>query len=252
MPSITKSLVSLPRLGNVYLSQSAYSILSEILALPLEHRASGVGEQLSDILKVILSSPPSKSDATLCAAWVQVLGDATFAYGVVDSFSCSAELGKVWKSVWSILDSSDPTTRKSAAKALDVLTRCFSPRLIESAIADTNEASLIRKIVSQVTKAMNSIAFARAMPELLTVVSALFSNLRYKPSEASPTAAESLLLPIVSQLGDMRIQKGFDFKEAADATLSAAMRVLGPEVVFKMLPLNLEPGVRYVSCSTIF
>ena len=60
------------------------------------------------------------------------------------------------------------------------LTRCFSPRVIESAIADTDEASLIRRVISQVTKAMNSIAFARAMPELLTVVSALFLNLRYK------------------------------------------------------------------------
>jgi ribosomal RNA-processing protein 12 len=80
------------------------------------------------------------------------------------------------------------------------------------------------------------------MPELLSVISSLTKNLRYSQGDQEATsAAETLLLPLVERIGNLRTDKKFEHKEAADATLAVAIRVLGPEVVLKVLPLNLEP-----------
>lgn len=234
-------------MGNPYLSQSAYSILSDLFALPDEDGTSIVGEQISDVLKVVLSSLPSKSNATLAPAWVNVLGNAMLAYNLTNADACAVELGKVWKSVWNFLESTDAPTRKASAQSLDLLSRCLTPTLISSALQDADSRSTLGKIVAQVTKALDSLAYARAIPELLSVVSSLISNLRHRhASRSSPTAAESLLLPLIKKVGELRTQKGFEHKEGADATLATAMRVLGPQVMLQVLPLNLEPADRYV------
>ena len=40
-----------------------------------------------------------------------------------------------------------------------------------------------------------------------------------------PTATELSILPLIVRIGDLRISKGFEYKEAADATLSTAMHM---------------------------
>lgn len=174
------------------------------------------------------------------------------AYHAADSEACAAELGRVWKTLWSFLESTHPATRKAASKSLDLLSQCFTPSLIDSAIQQDKTASLnsvVGNIISQTTKALDSIAFARSMPELLSVISSLITNLRYrsdgrKAKKANAATTEALLLPLIQKVGDLRTQKGFEHKEAADSTLATAMRVLGPEVLLTVLPLNLEPSDR--------
>lgn len=236
----------MPRLGNTYLSQSAYHILSEIFQVSVEDVSSNIGSQLPEVLKVVLSSPPSKSDSTLSASWVQVLGAALVSYNTLEPEHASKEVGKIWKSVWNLMDSTDAATRKAVSLSLSSISTCFSPTLISAAIADQEGSSTIRKIISQVTKALDSLQYARGIPEILSVISALIENLQFRTSNDSPTSAELLLMPLIVKIGDLRIAKGFEYKEAADATLSVAMRVLGPAVLLKSLPLNLEPSDRYV------
>lgn len=207
-----------------------------------------VGDHLSDVLKVVLSSPPSKSDTILSPAWVQVLGHAFSVYRATDDDAYAAELGKVWKTVWSFLESSDAPTRKAAAQSLGVLSHCFNVALISSALQQGDSKSTINKIITQATKALDSLAYARAIPELLSIISSLITSLRYRPGgPKSSTAAELLLLPVIEHIGNMRVQKGFEYKENVDATLATAMRIIGPEVLLKVLPLNLEPSDRYAT-----
>lgn len=251
LPSITTLLLALPRLGNPYLSQSTYSILSDLFSAADEDEESYVSSQIPDVLKAVLSSPPSKADTTLSPAWVQVLGNAMLAYSIADSEACAAELSKVWKTVWSFLESSDASTRKAAAHSLELLSQCFSRTLVVSAVKEVGQGEpkyILGKIIAQITKALDSLAYARAMPELLSVISSLITSLRYREgSQTAPTAAESLLLPLIQKVGELRTQKGFESKESADSTLSTAMRVVGPEVLLRVLPLNLEPADRYVT-----
>ncbi|KAI0930205.1 hypothetical protein AcV5_006982 [Taiwanofungus camphoratus] len=248
LPPITTSLLVLPRLGNPHLSQSAYSILADLITISVEDPANNVQEQLSDVLKAVLSSTPSKTDTALAPAWTSVLGSAMLAYHSANPEACAAEVGKVWKALWPILESSDASTRKTAARSLDSLVRCFTPGLITVALEERGQdehKSVIGKIIAQTTKALHSLAFAQSTSELLAVISSLIDGLRWRGgSRNSPTAAELLLLSLITKIGDLRTQRNFEHKEAADATLSAAMRVLGPEVLLRVLPLNLEPTDR--------
>ena len=169
------------------------------------------------------------------------------AYHSSNPESCANEVGKVWKAVWGYLDSDDAQTRKAAIKSIDCLCRCFTPSMVSSAIDDGEGKSTLRKAVAQVDKAIDSLAYARAVPEVLAVVSSMTMNLSYRPQgRGSPTAAESLLLPLIVKVGEMRTSKGFEHKEKADAMLATAMQTLGPEDLLKILPLNLEPIDKWV------
>ncbi|KAF8813761.1 NUC173-domain-containing protein [Phlegmacium glaucopus] len=244
LPLITNHLLALPRLGNSYLSQSCYSIMSDIFTVSIDDVSGNIEHQLTDVLRVVLSFPPSKTDVVLSASWVQALGSAFVAYNAVDQTAASDEFLKVWKSVWNFLDSPDAATRKVTAQSLCALSSCFSQALASAAILDQGGSSIICKIISQMTKALDSLAYARSIPELLSIISSIITNLRHRESKTSPTAAELLILPLIVKIGDLRISKGFEYKEAADATLSTAMHIIGPEALLKALPLNLDPASR--------
>ena len=159
-----------------------------------------------------------------------------------------SELPRAWKSVWEFLESTDQVTRKPAAEALDIVSTCFTSSLIEQALSDTRQGtcnSIVVKIVTQTRKALDSLTFARSIPELLSVISSLVRALRYRGGVATnPTAAEVLMPGIVEKIGILRTQKNFEYKEDADRTLGAVMGVIGPEALLKILPLNLEPSDR--------
>jgi ribosomal RNA-processing protein 12 len=224
--------------------------MSDLFSARAEDEASNVTDEIPAVLKAVLSSPPSKANATLSPAWVRVLGNTMLAYSIADANACAAELGKVWKTVWPFLESNHAATRKAAAESLDLLSQCFNSTLIQAAIQEMNPGkiepkSVLGSIVSQTSEALESLAFAQSMPELLSVISSLLTNLRHRESDRKATSAsESLLMALIQRVGDLRTEKGFEHKEAADATLASAMRVLGPEALLEVLPLNLEPADR--------
>lgn len=165
-------------------------------------------------------------------------------YHEVDAEKTSAKVGETWQALWEFLESADVVIRKAAVESLDLVGQCFTPSLIQIAVKG-EQKSILGKIVSQASKALESLAFASAIPDVLSVISSLLSNLRHREGpRGSPTAAEKLLLPLIVKIAELRVQKNFDFKEAADATLSRAMGVLGPEVLLGVLPLNLDAADR--------
>ncbi|KAI9442221.1 NUC173-domain-containing protein [Lactarius indigo] len=208
LSAIVTLLLSLPRLGNPFLSQSAYSTLSDLLSTPNKDDGFDIESEIPPILNAILSSPPPKADAAIAPAWLGLLGNTLLAYKDANSRASNGELGKVWKAVWVFLESSDATIRKAFLPALG-------------------------KIVSQAEKAFESLAFARFMSELLDAISAL--------SQRGRPPAEILLLPLVQRVGNIRTEKNFEHKEAADKVLSQAITTMGPAVLLNALPLNLEP-----------
>jgi ribosomal RNA-processing protein 12 len=203
---------------------------------------------MPEVLKAVLSSTPTKSDKALAPGWLQVLGHTMLAYSATDPEGCAVEVGNVWKIIWSYLESTDPSTRKAASESLDLLSQCITPVLIESTIKEDvrdEPKSVLGKIIAQVMNALGSLAYARSISEVLSATSSLIANLRYRRgSRKSPTAAEILMSPLIRKIGDLRVQKGFEDKEGADVVLATAMRVVGPEVLLRVLPLNLEPADR--------
>jgi len=204
--------------------------------------------QLPDIISAIHSACPPHSDTTVSPAWTLVLARALVSYKEVSPEEFESELPRAWKSVWDFLESTDRDTRKSAAEALDLISTCFNPPLIEKALSDTRRGaddSIIVKIVTQAQRALDSLTFAGSIPELLSVISSLIRALRYRGGVVTdPTAAEVIAPGIVKKIGTLRIQKNFEYKEDADKTLGVVMGVIGPEALLELLPLNLEPSDR--------
>ena len=206
----------------------------------MEDPVNDIRDQLPDIITAVLSSPPSKADTILISSWGSVLANALVALHSADPNASTSILGELWQALWALLESSDPTTRKSIVQSLDLMATCFTPSLVEFAIKEKTKSTL-GKIISRTTKALESIGFASAVPDVLATVSSLVSRLRFRSGgRDSPTAAEGLLLPLIKQVAELRVQKNFEHKEAADATISAAMGVMGPHVILRELPLNLD------------
>ncbi|KAG7446321.1 ribosomal RNA-processing protein 12 [Guyanagaster necrorhizus] len=242
LPPISTLLLSLPRLGNSFLSQAAYSILSDLCSLNTEDDYSYTTASIPDILKAILSFPPARSDASLSCTWIHLIGEAMLIYRRTNQGECSAEVGKAWKTVWVFLESSDSAIRKESSHTLGVLSRCFSLSMVQAAVADS-EKTVVAKAISQIYKALKSLSHNHAVPELLTLTSSLIENL-YSIEDSTPTLVQELCVPLIRQVGQLRTQKGFEYRESADSTLTTVMRVLGPQVLLSILPLNLEPKDR--------
>lgn len=219
-----------------------------MLSLAVEDPANNIHEQLAELIKAVLSSQPMKGDTVLAPSWAQALGNAMLAYRATNADACAQEIDKVWKAIWSLLEFSDAASRKAAASALDSVARCFNASFINAALQEQpkkSNSSALERIIAQTVKAFDSLTYARSIPEVLTVVSSLLNNLRCRNgSRTSSTAAETLLMPLISKIAALRIQKNFEHKESASAVISTAMRILGPDVLLKHLPLNLEPEDR--------
>ncbi|KAF9227367.1 NUC173-domain-containing protein [Gyrodon lividus] len=246
IPPVTTVLLTLPRLGNPYLSQSAYSILSELFTASVGSGTHSATEQIPAVLSAILSSPPLQSDTAVTPSWLRVLGDAMLAYHSANPEACTGDFLRVWKSIWSFFETSHPQTRKAAAEALQSLAQCITLPMVHAAVNESpNGKSSLRGIVAQTTKALDSLAYAQSITELFHVVSSLLSNLNMRVESGKSTlAAEKLLMPLVQKIADLRIQKNFEHKEAADTVISTAMKVIGPAVLLQAIPLNLEPQDR--------
>lgn len=170
------------------------------------------------------------------------------AYCSANPEASSQEFIKVWKTAWSFFETSHAQTRKAVAQALELLAQCITLPMARTAVADApNGKSPVRVAIAQIAKALDSLAYASAIPELLHVVCSLISNLSMRVEIGESTlAAETLLLPLVQKIADLRVQKNFEHKEDADSVISTAMRVMGPAVVLEAVPLNLEPQDRFV------
>lgn len=231
------------------MSRSAFTTLSVLLTAISDDDETALTAQLPNIISAIHSACPQQSDTTVSPAWTLVLARALVSNMETSPAEFEAELPRAWKSVWDFLESTDRDTRKSAAEALDLISTCFSSSLVEKALSDArqgSDSSIVVKIVTQIQKALDSLTFARSVPELLSVISSLVRALRYRGGVvANPTAAEVLMPSVVKKIGTLRTQKNFEYKEDADKTLGVVMGVIGPEALLKILPLNLEPSDRY-------
>ena len=241
-------MIPLPRLGNPYLSRSAFSTLSVLLTAISDDDETALTAQLPDIISAIHSACPPRSDTTVSPAWALVLARALVSYKKTSPYKFESELPRAWKSVWDFLESADRDTRKSAAEALDHISTCFNSLLTEKALSDARQGtdnSIVVKIVTQTLKALDSLTFARSVPELLSVISSLVRALRHRGGVATNSTAAEVLMPgIITKIGTLRTQKNFEYKEDADKTLGVVMGVVGPEALLKVLPLNLEPSDR--------
>jgi ribosomal RNA-processing protein 12 len=139
---------------------------------------------------------------------------------------------------------------------------CISDEMIMASIEYARQGSLVEgarkkqktpflsRLIGNVTSAMNG--HALKMGHLLPILTALVSRLRVRITGGEEpkvdedglgkTAAEELLMDLVKEIGDLRVDKGFEEKGKVDDVVGMAIEVMGVEAVLKALPLNIEPN----------
>lgn len=196
------------------------------------------------LLQAIISQAPLKTDTNLISPWVALIGKAMLALKRIDQEAASAEVPQTWKLIFPYLESAEAPVRRETGSTLSSLIQCISHTTIDDAFGGRSQ-TVITSIITQLTKALDTLSYVRAIPELLSVVSALIVTLRYRPGgQGTPTAAERLLPQLIIKIGGMRIKSNFEYKEAADGVMRTAMAVMGPEVLLSILPLNIMPEDR--------
>lgn len=209
------------------------------------------------MLHAILAAAPLKTDSALIPPWAALVGKCmlTYARAKEPAGVEAEEVAQAWKTLFPYLEASEAPVRRATAAALGYVVRCLSRETIAEVVREDskNSKNIVHQIISQLTKSLDALVYVRALPELLGIIASLVSALRCRPGgRGAPTAAETLLAPLFVKVGDMRVQNGFEYKEAADGVLGTAMSVVGPEVLLRVLPLNLMPEDRLAPFNPLF
>lgn len=223
---LTIMLLAIPRLSNLYLTQSSYMLLTALYSCELVDSSRSNPEQAALVLKALLNNLPSKTDIQLAPYWLNAVSQATICARDPEK-SSGGDVETVWRITWPFLEGPLPI-RKAAEDTLVQLSSVMP--------SDVLEAAGPTSVTGVIEKALRQIAFAPAIPSLLKIISALALS-----SIPDALHADNLLsfLPVVAE---MRAKKGFEYKDDVDAMISSMMSAFGVEQVLLRLPLNLLPN----------
>ena len=156
----------------------------------------------------------------------------------LDTYSHSAatqiDLPKIWNLALTYLEST-PEIRKSAEETLIQLTQCVAVLLPHP------PTSLLQTLEGGLT----SLAYAPALGNVLRTLESLIMVFAAPWSDAvKKSSAQEYFGDVVRKVGEMRVKKGFQYREGADAVFSAFARAAGVDGLLSLLPLNLVPEER--------
>ena len=185
--------------------------------------------KLPRLLQAIEDLQPTITDERLIPSWCAIVSRGYDVSAQVESQETFHKLPDIFDFVKGLCASSSHNVRVSASECLvSFLANCVP----NEAILDpsTYDEKVLEKI-AKTSIDLLSIKYQSAWMEIFNVLSALFATFRWR----SP----GFLDEIVKMVGELRANDAFHGKKEADAVLGKACEVMGPEAVFKILPLNL-------------
>ena len=224
--SLCECLLGISRSSNDYLTMAVFEIFEIIFAGMADEVASS---KLPRLMEVISELRPSENDSQLLPPWIAILSRGYDVSAQIDPDETFHKLPDLFDMVAAFFASMSHNIRISASECLiSFVANCIpSTVIIEPSIFD-------EKVLEKLEKAaMNllSIKYQSAWMEAFNVLSALFDALRWR--------ATPLLNDVVKTVGELRGNESFNGKKEADIVLGKAIEAMGPEVVLKILPLNL-------------
>ncbi|KAL7421785.1 pre-rRNA processing protein [Cryptotrichosporon argae] len=266
LSKLCSQLLSLP--PHEHLTTQVYSLLSLLLTPPPAEAvgpAPSVLANLPTIIESLLASPPSlTARAADVPTYLSALTSALIKMSLQDPANLALFLPRTFTYIFHdvLLASPDAGVCKAAAAAIgdDGLVRyCLTDDAVLAAVNYVRQGShvpgarkkqktpFLTKMIDAVAAALDS--HALKMSHLLAIIASLVQRLRLRVTAGGEaevdhtgrTAAEELLLDLVRDVGDLRIDKGFEAKDAVDQVVGGAFAVIGVEGVLRALPLNIEP-----------
>jgi len=224
--SLCEVLLGISRSTNEYLTMAAFEIF-EVMFTGMTDEVSSA--KLPRVLEVISDLQPSPNDSQLLPPWLAVVSRGYDVSSQVNSEETFQNLPDIFHKISQFLVPTSLNVRISASECLiSFIVNCIPASVVTSpSIYDEKILEKLAKIVTELL----SVKYQSAWMEVFNVVGAMFDNLRWR---ATPLLDDS-----VKVIGDLRSDETFTGKKEADAVLSKAIRAMGPDIVLRLLPLNL-------------
>lgn len=231
--ALCEILLDISRSSNEYLTMASFEVFEVMFAGMADEFASA---KLPHLLEILEGLQPSEKDTQLLPPWIAVVSRGYDVSSQVSPEDTFLKLPDIFTKVAHFMTSPSHNIRVSAADCLiSFLINCIP----DSVIIDPSvyDEKTLEKLVKAVMELL-SVKFQTAWEDAFRVVSTAFDVLRWR---------SGLLSDAVKVVGHLRSSESFAGKKEADIVLSKAMHAMGPEAVFKILPLNLtntgsEPG----------
>jgi hypothetical protein len=208
-------------------------------------------ETAGSVLEAIVVSPPPNQDAQLAPYRLSALGQVTLAASSpspssstgmdLDSPSPSAapqiDLAKTWNLGFTYLELA-PAIRKGAEDMLIQLTQCVPPFV----------PHVPKSLLHARRNGLTALAYALALANTIRILASFIMAFAAPWSDAvKKSGAWAYFRDVVRKFGEMRVKKGLEHREGADAVLCAFARAAGVNGLWSVLPLNLGPEERSVA-----
>lgn len=241
--TLAGELLRLPSLHNPFLTVAVFDVFEALFRAAY----ASAGHSDTRILRATLdalrseSLVPPHTDVQTLPSYLRVVEAGMVAFSRVNSGKDAWSLVPTfWGSAVDLaLDGGSDASRASAdvrvagGNLLLALVRYCIP---ESAVTAALEGkgALVR-LIGQLRDALgrHALRFVHVRNEILQTVAALLQRLRHTPR------APQLLLDIVEHVAQLRVQRDFDARPAADGVIGAAIGTCGPREVLAHLPLGL-------------
>ena len=216
--------------GNEWLTMMSFEIFEVIFQGMADEMASA---KLPKLLQAIEDLKPRMADERLIPSWCAVISRGYDVSAQVEPQETFHKLPDIFEFVKEFCASSSHNIRVSASECLvSFLANCVpNDAILEPSIYDKK----VLEKIAETSIDLLSIKYQSAWMEVFNVLSTLFVAYRWR--------SVGLLDEAVKIVGQLRANDAFNGKKEADKVLGRACEVMGPEAVFKLLPLNLARPV---------
>lgn len=234
-------LLEVSKTSNQFLVSNAFQCFSALFESMAESSVtSGLAEnKYIKVLDIMFSLKPSNKDSTLAAAWIAVVAKGISTYAAHDSLQCLVKIPEVFKMLSFYLASEIPEVYFSASQCMiAILSDAIKDELLLYPPAlGQEQLEIVDEVIEQLSEIfveLLSIKYTHCAKAVLAALTALFKKLRHR---CNPDFIKPLEI-----VGHWRTDEDsfLDFRNEAEQVIGAAVQALGPEVVLRSLPLNLQ------------
>ncbi|KAF7509402.1 hypothetical protein GJ744_008125 [Endocarpon pusillum] len=224
---LVEALMTISKSTNEYIVMGAFEVFEAIFEGMHDEISSS---KLPRLLDAIADLKPAQNDSQLLPPWIAVLSRGYQLASEVSPEDTFIKLPDLFDMMSPFLSQPSHNIRVSASECLiSLFANCIPRRtILEPSVYDEKVFEQLGRRASDLL----SIKYQAAWMEIFRILSALIQAMRWRGSQ--------YLLSVVKAVGELRGNDSFQGKKEADEVLGHAIHNMGPDVIFSVLPHNLD------------
>lgn len=239
-------LLDVTKSSEQYLVSTSFECFAKLFNSMAESSISaGLAEdKYIKVLDTIFQLKPSNSDTHLAGSWIAVVVKGMSTYAVGSPIHAIRKVPEVFKLMSNYLQSETKEISFSASQCLiAILSEAIKddillfPQQSQGSVTE-KDSNIVADVIAQLSKLFGeflTIKYTNCTKEILSILAAAFKKFRFRsyPSLEKP-------LRIVDSWRVNEKQGIMELIPEIDSVIGSAISAIGPEVVLKILPLNIN------------